>query len=187
MLNTKNMKEKFTPTNNDLSYYPLLYLALEDTHGDVVEMGTGHGSTPLLHNYCEIEKRELYSFDEKEEWASKFYPIITERHWVQKIDTWDFVKENHMDAAVIFIDHAPGERRKEDIVNFKDIKGIIVCHDTEPAADHGYQMRQHFDKFKYVVEVKTNGAWASAMSNTIDITKWVGETFGDYSVYKYDK
>lgn len=60
-----------------------------------------------------------------------------------------------------------------------------MAHDTEPAADHGYKMRQHFGLFKYVVEVKTSGAWATAMSNEYDLTQWIGLTYGDYEISKY--
>jgi predicted O-methyltransferase YrrM len=179
MAKSKSFKTRFTPTNNDLSYYPLLYMALEETkHGDVVEMGTGYGSTQLLHDYCSKAKRNLFSFDEKEEWGSKFYSLRSGSHKVEVVKDWDVVKDNHMGASVVFIDHAPGERRKEDIVNFQHINGILVCHDTEPAADYGYQMRQRFGLFKYVVEVKTEGAWATALSNTHDVTKWSGQRFG---------
>lgn len=183
----ENFRARFTPPNNDHSYYPLLYLALQTTKtGDVVEMGTGYGSTKLLHDYCKAKERNLYSYDEKEEWGSKFYDLRTERHDVQTITDWDSVVYSHKDSdvSVVFIDHAPGERRKEDIQNFKDIDGILVCHDTEPAADYGYQMRQYFSLFKYVVEVRTDGAWATALSNTHDITKWDGQKFGKYTCTK---
>lgn len=182
------MREQFTPTNNDLSYYPLLFLALEETKvGAVIEMGCGHGSTPLLHDYCTEAGRKLWSYETNKEWADKFTGLNNKQHFVHLLENanWDYVKENHESPAVVFIDHAPGERRKDDILNFKDIDGIIVCHDTEPAADHGYQMRQTFAAFKYVVEVKTNGAWATALSNHYDITKWAGEKFGDYEVSSY--
>lgn len=184
-----NFKERFTPTNNDLSYYPLLYLALEETKtGDVIEMGTGYGSTPLLHEYC--TKRELYSYENNKEWYYKMAEALsvlskTGKHtssFLNDKHTWDVVSYYHDNPTVVFIDHAPGERRKEDILNFKDIKGILVVHDTEPAADHGYQMRQHFKEFKYVIEVETDGAWATALSNHIDVTKWKGQTFGKYIV-----
>lgn len=178
------MRERFTPTNNDLSYYPLLYLALEETKtGDVIEMGTGHGSTQLLHDYC--KNRYLFSYDEKKEWLDKFVHLKSSKHALFLIENWDRVKTLHLQEdqpTVVFIDHAPGERRKEDIVNFKDINGILVVHDTEPTGAGDYQMRQHFPLFKYVVEVKTSGAWATALSNSYDVTKWAGQTFGNYKV-----
>ena len=179
----RQLRERFTPTDNDHSYYPLLHKALEETKGDVIEMGTGHGSTKLLHDYCLRDgNRFLFSYDEKEEWGSKFYDLATDKHYIKVITNWDVVKESHLSPSVVFIDHAPGERRKEDIVNFKDINGILVCHDTEPRADYGYEMRQHFSLFKYVVEVETNGAWATALSNAFDITKWKGLTYGEYKI-----
>jgi len=184
MAKTKNKitKKDFVPTNNDLSYYPLLHLALESTKGEVVEMGMGHGSTPLLHDYCGERKRELFSFEHNQSWLNKFSELKSDTHTHTFVENWNIVKDTRLYPSVVFIDHAPGERRKEDIVNFKDIDGIVVIHDTEPAADYGYQMRQHFGKFKYVVEVKTEGAWASAMSNTVDVTKWKGKKYGKFIV-----
>lgn len=179
------MRDRFIPTDNDHSYYPLLYLALEETKtGDVIEMGTGWGSTPLLHDYCKI-KRFLFSYEEKPEWYNKFTHLKSSMHYLGCINNWDAVKDMHLpneQPTVVFIDHAPGERRKEDIVNFKDINGILVVHDTEPTGAGDYQMRQHFPLFKYVIEVKTNGAWATALSNYYDVTKWEGQTFGNYKV-----
>lgn len=175
------MRKQFTPINNDLSYYPLLFKALEETKGDVLELGTGHGSTKLLHDYCG-DKRMLFSYDEKYEWLIKFTYLETKDHILDLIEDWRAVIKENPEASVVFIDHAPGEDRKQMILDFKDSKGILVIHDTEPAADHGYQCRQHFPLFKYKVEVKTNGAWATALSNEIDITKWDGEKFGDYTI-----
>lgn len=179
------MKDRFTASGNDLSYYPLLYLALEETKtGDVIEMGTGHGSTLLLHDYCEKENRNLFSYDEKQIWLDKFLHLKSNTHYLRFVYDWDVVKEVHLrkdKPTVVFIDHAPGERRKEDIVHFKDINGILVIHDTEPTGAGDYQMRQHWTKFKYIVEVKTDGAWASALSNHIDITKWRG-VWGNYII-----
>jgi hypothetical protein len=57
-----------------------------------------------------------------------------------------------------------------------------VIHDTEPIGAGDYQVRPLFSKFKYKVEVQTDGAWATALSNEIDITKWIGERFGDYTI-----
>lgn len=182
MAKKKITKKSFIPTNNDLSYYPLLHLALEETKGTVLEFGMGYGSTPILHTYCEERGRKLFSFEEKHAWLNKFSELKSDDHIHTFITDWNTVDETHKSVDVAFIDHAPGERRKEDIVKFKDKAKILVIHDTELAADYGYQMRQHWEKFKYVVEVKTEGAWATALSNHIDITKWSGAKYGDFTV-----
>jgi hypothetical protein len=155
--------------SNYNSHLPLLWEALECTKGLVIEMGMGHGSTPFLSEYCEFKDRELISYENNREWLEKFSKYTHRKLFV--ID-WNLVSIANNFASVVFIDHAPGERRKYDIQAFASKAEIIVAHDTEPAADHGYQMRAELAKFKYCFEYETNGAWATAVSNFIDITKW---------------
>lgn len=190
------MKSKFTPTNNDLSYYPLLYKALESTTGEVVEMGTGHGSTPLLHEYCTENKRTLESYETEKTWIEKFEETANDYHSFTLLDrgAWDICSEQNPQPSVVFVDHAPGERRKDDIMKFKDKAEIIVIHDTEPHGAGDYRVRPLFGKFKYCVEVMSvapdpnvAGAWATAVSDKIDITKWIGEEFGDYKIVGWQK
>ena len=40
------------------SHLPLLYLALNNSEGSVVELGSGKCSTPLLQDYCREKNRE---------------------------------------------------------------------------------------------------------------------------------
>lgn len=176
------MRDQFCASGGDLCYYPLLFKALEATEGDVLEFGMGHGSTPLLNKYCNLNKRSLFSFDYNEEWRVKFNDILGEYHTSELVKDWKEVYKNYTDAPVIFIDQSPGEERKETIKNYANTTGILVIHDTEPTGAGDYQMRQHFGMFKYKVEVKTAGAWATALSNEIDITKWNGELFGGYTI-----
>lgn len=179
-------KEEFLEgvTNNDLDHRILLWEALELTKsGLVVEFGSGHGSTPYLRQYCQFNSpgfsaRPFLSFDHNKQWAE-----ATGATLVENAD-WENLKIAG-DISVLFIDHAPGERRKEDLVKYKDLAEIIVIHDTEPPADHGYQCRQHFQLFKYCVEVKTNGAWATMLSNFIDLSVCVGRGNEHYKISEY--
>lgn len=160
-------KEEFLKdVQNWNNHAHLLWEALELTKGEVVEMGMGQGSTPLLHQYCKDTNRRLYSYDNNLDWYSKFTHFTSDHHTLTYTIDWDIVSTKHR-PSVVFIDHAPGERRKIDIERFRDRADIIVCHDTEPAADHGYQMRAGLLKFKYIKEFKSEGAWASMVSNTI--------------------
>jgi hypothetical protein len=180
-------KKDWTPTANDLNYYPLLKEALDATKGTVIECGTGHGSTPMLHEYCLENSRMLYSFETDTNWLKKFEHFNDGTHKLWLIDNWRDVYTNHSTADVIFVDHAPGEDRKIMIKDYLDTKGIIVVHDTELGqADLGYKVRATFKNFKYVVEVRTPGVWANALSNHIDITKWVGTKYGEFEITAYD-
>lgn len=162
-------KSEFTHiTSNYDSHRPLLWAALEATTGLVVEMGCGYGSTPFLFEYCQERNRKLVSYENNQEWYDKMkgqYPHI------EFTKNWDFVPLRPT-PSVLFIDHAPGERRKVDLYRFSDVAKIIVVHDSEPAADHGYKMRATLKRFKYLIDYETDGAWASAVSNFMDVTKW---------------
>lgn len=179
----EDFKKKFTGNGGgDLCYYPLLHKALESTDGGVLELGMGHGSTPLLNEYCKKNRRMLASFDYNEEWRSKFDNILHKLHTSELVLDWEKVYLNYPDASVIFIDQSPGEERKVTIERYKDTTGILVIHDTEPTGAGDYRVRPLFTLFKYKAEVETLGAWATALSNEIDITKWKGETYGDYII-----
>jgi len=150
----------------------LLWPALEETEGTIIEMGMGNGSTRFLRKYAINNNRHLFSYENNLEWFEKFPLEHSDFHEMIYLSDWDLVSNNIANPDVVFIDHAPGERRKIDIVRFADKAKVIVCHDTEPAADHGYQMRAELAKFKYQIDYQSPGAWASAVSNFIDVTKF---------------
>lgn len=163
--------------SNENNHRLLLWHALEMTEGLVVELGSGHGSTPYISKYCADAGREFKTYDSSPEWAQRMSSEL--------VNDWNTLQLSNV--SVLLVDHAPGERRKIDIVKYKDVADIIVVHDTEPAADHGYQVRQHFPKFKYIAEVKGMGAWATILSNKLDVRKMIGEVHGKYEVRGYEK
>jgi len=148
----------------------LLWPALEKTVGPVVEMGMGQGSTPYLHEYCKDAGRELFSFDHDIKWAAKFEDFCTYIHHIASVTQWDLVYNTISKASVVLIDHAPGERRKIDIERWNGSCDFLIAHDTEPAAEKGYQMRPSLEKFKYLKDYKTEGAWSTIVSNLHELT-----------------
>lgn len=178
-----------TDWNNHL---PLLWLALEETkEGAVIEFGCGDGSTRQLHDYCKANNRLLFSFDTSEEWLSKYRWMESDTHrFFRIINNWETVKDICPNPSVILIDHAPGERRIVDVKRFSDMNGIQVLHDTQPqptAADYGYERIWHLFKYRVHLDAgmnmempaegRHNRTWASAVSNTHDVTKWRGTNF----------
>lgn len=142
-----------------------LWEALEKTKHTklpVLELGCGDGSTPFLTQYCKDNGLELFSYDYDKEWAEKYkanhIPV-----WIKHLTLWD---KNY---AVALVDESPGEHRKESLQILKDKTLIVVAHDTEPAADHGYKMRPELAKYKYWKDYETEGAWSSMVSDFIDI------------------
>lgn len=166
-------KQEFTyGVENWNNHLWLLWPALEATSGDMVEFGMGYGSTNILRKYATETGRHLTSYENNLEWYEKFPFEHSDNHELIYVSDWNSV--NQKDIDVMLIDHAPGERRKIDIAKFANVAKIIVCHDTEPAADHGYQMRSELAKFKYQVDYQSPGAWASIVSNYVDVKKICG-------------
>lgn len=165
------------------NHRPLLWLALEATKGNVLELGCGDGSTPYLQQYCQDTKRHLLSLDSNKEWADKFGASYAG-------DWSTYTEFNHISVALV--DEAPGEHRKVSIeMLHKCQTEIVVVHDSEPRGWNAsnYQVRPLFSKFKYAVDIKPNeihGAWATALSDTIDLTKWIGIELGGYKIIKYE-
>lgn len=145
----------------------LLWLALEATKYTklpVLELGCGDGSTPYLTRYCEDNDLDLFSYDYSKEWADKFGAI--------HISVWNKDLELfNKQYSVVLVDESPGEQRKNSLKWLKGHSLIICAHDTEPAADHGYQMRGVLSQYKYWVDWESEGAWASMVSDSINLHK----------------
>lgn len=158
-------KEDFVTYDNAWgSHRPVLFAALEFTKHlglPVLELGCGDNSTPYLREYCKDNKLTLYSYDSKKEWADKFGAIY--------VDNWDEKGFWHMDYGVVLLDMAPGEYRRIALQKLHHVR-IVVAHDTEHAADHGYKMRSELSKYKYLLDYATNAAWATAVSDYFDVT-----------------
>lgn len=166
---TKN--EFIGKVSNWDNHRDMLFQALEATTGTIIELGMGNGSTQQLHDYCKDKNRQLFSYEYDFEWFKKFKNLKSDIHDLIWIENWDAVNEHHFQCDVLFVDHSPGERRKTDIALFANKAKIIIAHDTEPSADHGYQMSTCWPLFKYKIDYVSNGAWTTAVSNYIDVNE----------------
>ena len=161
-----DLPRRFAEFDNWCNHRPLLYMALEATGGDVLELGMGKGSTELLADYCRERGRRLRSFEYSREWWEQYRGF---QHEVTHVQNWDDI--HPAVAGVALVDHSPGERRYQDIILMANTVDIIVIHDSEPAAT-GYMLDRVWHLFKYRVDLKSPGAWATAVSNTIDVSQW---------------
>lgn len=153
-------------TDNWGSHQPLLWEALETTKHlglPVLELGCGDNSTPMLKQYCKDNKLKLFSYDSKKDWADKFGAIY--------VDDWDSKAFWHQDFGIALVDMAPGEYRKIALSKLHHVR-IVISHDTEPAAEHGYKMRPELKKYKYLKDFETNGAWGTAVSDFFDVSNF---------------
>lgn len=159
------IKEKFLyGFGNWDNYKPFLWQALEmakESASPVLELGAGMGSTDLLRRYCEENKLKFFTYESNSQYAKDFNSF--------HVENWDLIPWRK-DWGVVLVDHAPGEHRKTAVSLLHHAK-IVVCHDSEPH-DHGYLLRAELEKYKYMVDMKTPGAWTTAVSNFYDVTKF---------------
>jgi hypothetical protein len=167
MIRNSFLKQMDNVSNHRL----LLWYALTATKGKVVEYGSGEGSTQYLRKYCKDAKREFETYD----YDANYAKLNNSEH----ITNWDSINPK---GGVILIDHSPGERRHVDIKRLKDNFDIMVIHDSEPVGGGDYKLEPLWSMFKYRVDVKSKGAWATAVSNTIDLKGFKGKKFGKYTI-----
>jgi hypothetical protein len=161
--------EKFENWNNHLAFMDQAFDLLEKGNNlTVLEYGMGDGSTPFLSDYCKEKDHDLFSYDNSKVWADSFRKFESKKHRIAVVESWHEISLYWQSRKpdLVLIDHAPGERRWEDVAMLMDSAKIIIIHDTEPAAT-GYMMWPFLNSFKFRKDYRTNGAWASMCSNLI--------------------
>jgi hypothetical protein len=158
--------------NNWESHKPFLYISLflSNPKSRVIEFGSGLGSTEALRGWCSRALRPFTSYDSDRLWAEK-----TGAQW---IEDWETVPVR--DCGLLFLDHAPGERRQLDLVKWAGSAELIVCHDTEIGGAGAYGW--DFSGFKYQLHLNRTGggAGASLLSNTIEVNCFSGLQLGKF-------
>lgn len=135
------------------------------SEGDVVELGAGPNSTPLLHWVCKSMNRRLISYENDPEYYNYARQFQSKLHRIILVNNWDEI-DTRTHRGLLFIDHGPSKRRGTDIVRFKDSADYIVIHDTE-AKEHYDDVWRHF---KHIYTWKESRPWTSVVSNFKDLS-----------------
>lgn len=148
------------------TYVGVLVRTLLISQGDVIELGAGSSSTPLLHWVCKDMHRKLITYENGiayYEFARKFRSYF---HRVVFVKNWDEI-DTATHRGLVFDDHLPMQRRGIEAIRFKDSADYIVMHDSEK--DRYYsEVWQHF---KYVYTWKGCRPWTSVVSNFKDLSE----------------
>jgi len=121
-----------------LKYY------IQHTNGDVIEFGTGHGSTPLILDLIKNTTRKLVSVESDAEWFEKMKSMYPEssQHSYHFINDWEkdiVTLHNHLknNFSICFIDSAPWHSRVLAMNLFKDKAEYIFIHDVDYFPNNG--------------------------------------------------
>jgi len=131
------------------THIPMLVRAFDLSEGDVLEVGTGRYSTPILNWLCTVAKRYLYSYESSNHWYHKAQRYAGTYHYVIQASNWEQATFDQRHWGMAFIDHSPDGRRPVDIARLANLVDYIVVHDTEPEHDEIYGYGTVWDLFKY--------------------------------------
>jgi len=109
------------------------------TTGPVLELGSGWFSTPILHAICEQQGRELWTLDNNASWLANFAELRRSWHRIELVSDWDSVDFGEREFGLVFVDHAPAERRVIEVRRLIEagLAETFVIHDTE-SAEYGW-------------------------------------------------
>ena len=160
------------------SHLPVLVECMNRTKGDVLELGPGVFSTPILHWLCETKRRNLLTIETDPKWfrfCSKYYR--TAYHKFLHVKHWDDAKEAISKPwDVVLIDHSPSARRVTEIATLADKAKYIVIHDTEDWKDYEYHYSTIYPLFKYRYNFRDADHNTSLVSNLVNLD--------DFTVYE---
>ena len=146
------------------THLPLLMRVMEVSAGRVAEFGAGFFSTPYLHWKTYLQKRELVTFENNLEFIKLFDRYQTYWHEVVPVTDWDSIDlSGHWGVALI--DHAPKERRIEEIKRLADTCDYIVIHDTQGRRENVFHYRDTLVTFNYRKDFTSVRPHTSVVSN----------------------
>lgn len=124
------------------SHQPVLIWALENSTGDVLELGTGTCSTKLIHELLKGTGRKIVSVDDDVNWMSNFWHMKNSDHdfmstkptvesWANLVDTMTNRK-----WGVVFVDQGVQKEmgdaaRTYSAVTMAKYSDYVVAHDAE--------------------------------------------------------
>jgi hypothetical protein len=162
------------------SHIPILAAAVVEASrcgrsGDVLELGCGDSSTPMLHYMCRALKVPLVTLDTDMKWMERFGdyfrpPSSGAMHLFTHVRDWEtqVLDVLDMEWGVVFVDCAPGDARYKLIRRLAHKATFIVAHDSE--RDHGTGANYEYEKvtplFKHVSEFRRFRPYTLVLSNS---------------------
>lgn len=142
--------------------------------GDILELGTGNFSSPLLSAMCKAMGRMLHSVEEKEEWLYNIRDLEAAHHalWTAS-DPYNYMPtveaKTSGQFAVVFIDQGrTNQDRMAALRWLADRAGFIVVHDTKNTWFAGVD--EVLDSFKYRFDYCFMTPVTTVVSNKFDVS-----------------
>lgn len=161
---------KLDQKNQYNAYYThvdTLAVALERTSGNVLELGVGYGSTPLIKSHCKGERYSL-SLETEQSWAEEIRGAFSEPVNIKLFDDeienaieekWDLV---FVDFGHNFIERLKVAERLRKNTN------VFVIHDSDSNVWTSF-----IKSFNYKAIDKTKLPETAILSDVVDVSGWL--------------
>ena len=149
------------------SFYPILIKIMQITSGDVLELGMGFFSTPLLHWLCFDMGRNLVSYEHHKAYFKMQRHFHKPWHKIYFVEDWDKI-DIDKPWSVALIDHNH-KRRREEAKKLANCAEYILIHDSQPEDDRFYGLLSIYKHFKYRYDYKKDKPWTTVLSNFVNL------------------
>jgi len=140
---------KLNEACRDGSHIPTLVKVLENSSGDVLELGGGIYSTAIIDMMCNKTKRKILTLENNEEWYKQIEGYQSDYHNVFHVRNWSPNYYVHSYWNVAFVDFNPTIERREAVKRLANCTDFIIVHDTSGRHEKKYQFKEVFETFKY--------------------------------------
>src|SRR3990167_5267866 len=152
------------------SHLPVLLQALLKTQGDILELGTGIFSTPMLHAFSVAQKRNVVTYENYRRsyrWFSIYEGEYQKVHFIEKWEDADIEKP----WDVVLIDQTPNEDRIKTIARVADLAKYVVVHDANEGenTEKIYHYSEIYPLFKYRYHYRGVEPNVMVLSNFVDL------------------
>lgn len=176
-------------TNQYATHQPILEQAIKYSSGNILECGSGEGSTLFIKELIKNSDRKLITLESHPEYFNKYKSYEDDHHEIHFINTgndnvdstgekWINYIENNIktDFDVVFLDQSPWISRTYCLNYFKNKAKFIIIHDVDY-----YSMNNIFgtiiNKYEYEDKVKYDIDFSDIVKNFYYHTPPL-ETFG---------
>ncbi len=163
------------------SHQSLLAAAMTITKGSVLELGSGLGSTLMLHGLCGSMKRQLLTIESDEQWMLKFINYGRAWHQFRLVENYIDLPEYKQQWGLAFIDHGnTGDLnasliRGHSVIELQDTP-VLILHDTCWSFLYNYDEALKLFKYRWDWRVQHEECpQTTAVSKTINVSKIFAE------------
>jgi len=144
------------------THIPMLIKYVQLADKPVLELGSGIFSTPLLHWLCKMQGVELFTYENVDEYYKFAKQFQSRNHRIRFVEDWNKVIYPYNKYGVVFIDHAPAERRQIEAITFANLTDYVILHDADESI-YGYN--KVYPHFKYIYKWEECKPYTTVLSN----------------------